>query len=91
MNMWGFTPGIFLELRARFRRFLQARRAVLLAAEYFLPDVVNSLLEVRKAAVRALSTTDRWYGVTYRDDRLRVARAILDLIRRGIYPDNLWE
>ena len=91
MNMWGFTPGIFQELGTRFRHFLQARRMDLLAAEYFLPDVVNSLVEEKKAVVRVLSTPDRWYGVTYREDRPRVAQAIRDLIRRGIYPDNLWE
>jgi len=90
MNMWGFTPSLFLELEARFRHFLQGNRDNIQKAEYFLPDVIGDLIRENKARVRVLSTNERWFGVTYKQDRPRVKRAIRDLIRQGAYPENLW-
>ena len=90
MNMWGFTPSLFLELEARFPQFLQKNSDNIQKAEYFLPDVVGDLIKEKKASVKVLSTNERWFGVTYKQDKPRAKQAIRDLIRRGIYPENLW-
>jgi len=90
MNMWGFTPSLFSELEARFPHFLQKNSDNMQKAEYFLPDVVGDLLKEKKARVRVLSTNERWFGITYQQDRPRVKQAIRDLIHRRVYPENLW-
>jgi UTP-glucose-1-phosphate uridylyltransferase len=90
MNMWGFTPSLFSELEARFPQFLQKNSDNIQEAEYLLPDVVDDLLKEIKATVKVLSANERWYGVTYQQDKPRVKQAIRDLIRRGVYPENLW-
>lgn len=90
MNMWGFTPSLFLELEARFPQFLQKNSDNIQKAEYFLPDVVGDLIEEKKVSVKVLSTNERWFGVTYKQNGLKVKQAIRDLIRRGVYPENLW-
>ncbi len=90
MNMWGFTPVMFDELDGRFSNFLNEHRDNLINAEFFLPDVVNQLLEEKKAMVKVLQTQEQWFGVTYKDDKSRVKDAVLELIKQGIYPDKLW-
>jgi hypothetical protein len=90
MNMWGFTPGLFAELQERFPRFLQENSANLEKAEFYLPVVMGDLLQEGKARVKVLPTKDRWFGVTYQQDRPRVKQGIQDLIRQGVYPPNLW-
>lgn len=91
LNMWGFTPTIFSELRERFSHFLAENRGNLLTAEYFLPDVVNQLLLEEKATVQVLETDERWYGITYQEDKNRVKNAVQELIYQGVYPKQLWE
>jgi len=91
MNIWGFTPHIFAELEARFARFLQENTANIEKAEFFLSEAVGDMVRERKARVRVLPTADRWFGVTYQQDRPRVRQGIQDLIRQGVYPASLWE
>lgn len=91
LNTWGFTPSIFEELEARFALFLQRNIASLSKAEYFLPDVVGDLVKEGKARVKVLPTKEKWYGVTYQEDRPHVQAAIREMIRQGIYPEKLWE
>jgi len=62
-----------------------------LKCEYFLPDVVGKLLEEGKAEVAVLKSLDRWYGVTYKEDKQVVMDAIQQLKNKGIYPEKLWE
>jgi hypothetical protein len=90
VNLWGFTPGIFAELEERFSRFLAENHGNLLAAEYYLPEVVNQLLVENKAKVQVLRTRERWYGVTYQEDKIRVKNAVRELIQKGVYPRTLW-
>jgi hypothetical protein len=90
LNMWGFTPSLLSELDARFRQFLRENSDNLHGAEFFLPDAVGDLVQEGKARVKILPTSERWFGVTYQQDRLRVKQAILNLVRRGVYPENLW-
>ena len=90
LNTWGFTPSLLFELEARFPRFLQENGDNLQKAEYFLPNVVGDLAQEGKARIKILPTSERWFGVTYQQDKPRIKQAIRDLIQRGIYPENLW-
>lgn len=92
MNMWGFTPSILKETKARFSSFLDASLPVNpLKCEYFLPSVVSELLTENKATVSVLTSTDRWYGVTYKEDKETVVHAIECFKKNHIYPAHLWE
>lgn len=91
MNTWGFTLSLFDELKNRFPEFLQTSRDNILKAEYFLPSVVDSLIKEDKAQVKVLKCSDKWYGVTYKEDKPIVENAILDMIKFGKYPSKLWE
>lgn len=88
LNTWGFTPGLFPELGRRFERFLKERSAP--KAEYFLPSVVDELIREGKARVRVLRTSERWFGVTYREDLPVIREAVRSLVDRGVYPARLW-
>lgn len=90
MNMFGFTPSFFRELEARFPMFLEKNAANLGKAEFFLPSVVNELLEEGKARVKVLPTHEKWFGVTNPADRPAVQSAIHQMVERGMYPQNLW-
>jgi NDP-sugar pyrophosphorylase family protein len=90
MNMWGFTPSLFDELGTRFPYFFQRNSDKLDAAEYLLPEVVGDLIEERVVQVKVLPTAEKWLGITYRQDKPRVQRALRDLTHQGLYPDNLW-
>jgi dTDP-glucose pyrophosphorylase len=89
MNMWGFTPRVFEQLRALFAEFL-ARNATELRAECYIPSAVNELVSSAQARVRVLGSADSWFGVTYRDDQPRVTESIRRLIHDGRYPERLW-
>jgi hypothetical protein len=90
MNFWGFAPDLFAQLDSRFRDFLREDTGNLTKAEYLIPEVVGSLVRERKARVTILPTQDRWFGVTYPEDRPIVQAAILERVRQGIYPADLW-
>ena len=91
MNMWGFTPGFTPALERDFRRFFQEDvPGNPLKAEFFLPFVVNDLLAQDKAQVTVLSSEDKWYGVTYHQDKERVVSAIQTMTQEGKYPAPLW-
>jgi len=89
MNMWGFTPALFRGLERLFPAFLDANAANLAKAEFFLPTAVGRLIAEGSATVKALETAERWFGVTYRQDRDAVARAVAGLTARGVYPENI--
>lgn len=91
MNLWGFTESFLKEAEARFPAFLDKALAENpLKGEYFLPSVVTQLLEEKKARVKVLRSTDKWYGVTYREDKPLVVEAIARKTAEGQYPENLW-
>jgi hypothetical protein len=89
LNCWGFTPALFAELRRRFSEFLDLQAANP-KAEFFLPFAVNAMIQERRAQVKVLPTPCHWFGVTYREDRAKVAESIRALIRAGEYPERLW-
>ncbi len=87
LNMWGFSESILQELNARFTRFLQENlEKNPLKCEYFLPTVVGQLLNEQKAVVKVMESPDRWYGVTYREDKPVVMAAVQAMKEQGLYP-----
>ncbi len=92
MNMWGFTRSFLDEALARFPAFLDKALAENPEkGEYFLPTVVSQLIDEGKARVKVLRSEDKWYGVTYREDKPTVTAAITEKTAAGLYPDRLWE
>ncbi len=91
MNMFGFTPAIFDELENRFVSFLSGpAKENPLKAEYLLPDIAGDLLKEGKADMKVLPTGERWFGVTYQEDKPSVKAALEALVASGAYPENLW-
>ena len=88
MNFFGFTPSIFAEIEKAFPGFLQNTvPANPLKAEMYIPVETGRLLQEGKATVDVLSTPDRWFGVTYREDKESVGAAFCALTEQGEYPD----
>lgn len=84
MNFWGFQPSIFEEIEASFIRYLQGSFDPL-KGEFFLPSIVDELVKQGKEKVKVLSTDEKWYGVTYREDTIPVVNAIRRLMDEGRY------
>ena len=92
MNFWGFTPSMMKEMEAGFPAALDKILAENpLKGEYFLPGVVDRLLREGKAEVKVLKSSDRWYGVTYKEDKESVVSALQSMKDKGEYPDKLWK
>ena len=89
MNLWGFTPSVYPELETRFAAFLD-ENINSPKAEFFIPTVVNQLLSEGKARVKVLPTDEKWFGVTYQEDKPKARTAIGEMIARGVYPEALW-
>ena len=90
MNMWGFQPEFIEELETGFVEFLKNIPADEIKREYLLPTIVDNLLQAGKASVKVLETQDKWFGVTYKEDKEGVVASIKKLISDGVYPENLW-
>ena len=90
MNMWGFTPDFIDELDAGFTEFLKNLPEGDVKKEYLLPGVVDSMIQSKKATVKILPTEDKWFGVTYKEDKEAVVNAFKELIAKGVYKENLW-
>lgn len=90
MNMWGFTPDYFNYSMTLFKDFL-SENAKNLKSEFYIPTVVNSLIQSKKAKVKVLDTPSKWFGITYIEDRPLVILRINELNRKGVYPKKLWE
>lgn len=92
MNFWGFTQSMMKEMEERFPAFLDnALKENPMKGEYFLPGVVDQLIKEGKARVKVLRSQDRWYGVTYREDKDSVVSALQSMKDKGEYPDVLWK
>lgn len=92
MNFWGYTGEMMDELVKRFPEFLDdAIKNNPEKAEYLIPKVTDDLIKEGKATCRVLTSSDRWYGVTYREDKENVMNALQSLKDKGIYPDVLWK
>lgn len=92
MNMWGFSESILGELQSRFSAFLEENlEKNPLKCEYFLPFVVDELLKEGRATVAVEKSQDKWFGVTYKEDKPMVMAAIQNLKDQGVYPAHLWK
>ncbi len=92
MNFWGFTPSMMKEMEAGFPAALDKILAENpMKGEYFLPGVVDRLLREGKAEVKVLKSQDRWYGVTYKEDKESVVSALQSMKDKGEYPEKLWK
>lgn len=89
MNMWGFPPEFMNELEEGFKRFLD-RYSDDSKSEFLLPSMVDSMIKSDKAALTMLPTTERWYGMTYKEDTKIVRAAIREMTKNGKYPDPLF-
>lgn len=90
MNMWGFTPDFIDELEGGFVEFLQNIPEGDFKKEYLLPTVVDQMIKAGKAQVKILPTEDKWFGVTYKEDKEAVVAAFKELIANGVYKEDLW-
>jgi len=90
MNMWGFTPNFLDELQSGFKNFLSNLKQDDVKSEYLLPMIVDGLIKENRADVSVLETRDKWFGVTYKEDKPVVVESIRKLIEQGEYPEKLY-
>lgn len=90
MNMWGFTPEIFQVLETGFTNFL-AHLSDQMKGEYLIPTIVDQLIQEKKANVTVLESRDKWFGVTYKEDKPSVVRSFRELIEAGVYKEKLFD
>ena len=90
MNMWAAYPEFLEYLAEDFKNFLSNVEEGDIKKEYLLPNIVDKLLKEGRANVKVLETQDRWFGVTYKEDKESVQKAFEGLIKDGVYPADLW-
>ena len=91
MNMWGLPVSFLDELEKGFPSFLDSLKPGDIKAEYLLPKIIDDLVQTGRARVRVLDTPDKWFGVTYQEDKQAVVEAIRGLIRDGVYKEKLFD
>ena len=90
MNMWALTPSLLDVLAEGFPKFLASLPEGDVKSEYILPGVIDGMIKDGRATVKVLPTTDRWFGVTYREDKDAVVAAFADLYAKGVYQKELY-
>ena len=90
MNFWGFTPTFFGQLEKQFQAFI-ADNFTNPKAEFYLPFVVDELIQTKQASVKVLHSADKWFGVTYKEDKPLVVAKVKELADKGVYPQPLWK
>ncbi|MVN89950.1 nucleotidyltransferase family protein [Mucilaginibacter aquatilis] len=90
MNFWGFTPAVFKQSEEMFKKFVDANESNP-KAEFFIPLVADELIKTGTAAFKVIPTGNKWFGVTYKEDKPIVQASINELVENGTYPTNLWE
>ena len=91
MNMWGLPAGFVQELENGFPAFLDSLKEGDIKSEYLLPKIIDNLVQNKRARVTVLDTPDKWFGVTYKEDKQAVTDAIRGLIEAGVYKEKLFE
>lgn len=91
MNMLGFNPSIFPYIEKHFPKFLDENKDNILKCEYLIPDILSMATNNNYAKTLVIPTTAKWEGVTYKEDKESVVKAINELIKEGVYPQNLWK
>ena len=90
MNLWGLTPEFFERLEKGFVEFLSNLAPGDLKSEYLLPSVIDGMIQGGEAEVKVLETHDKWFGVTYAEDKQTVVDAFAALHNAGVYPKTLF-
>ena len=90
MNMWGLPVSFLNELEKGFPEFLKGIQEGDIKSEYLLPKIIDKLVEEGRASVKVLETPDRWFGVTYKEDKQAVVDSLRALIEQGFYPEKLY-
>ena len=90
MNMFGFSRFFIDFLEDKFHKFLIENQNNLCDCEFFLPTVVSSFVKEKQTNVEILKTTSKWFGITYKEDKLIVQKEIENCVKSNIYPKNLW-
>ncbi len=90
MNVFGFTPTIFNYLEDEMDGFFKNNKDKLDKCEFLIPSSVAKRIKERKVSVKVLDTSERWYGVTYKEDKQELVDAINEMVKIGKYPKNLW-
>lgn len=90
MNIWGLKPSVFKELENKFLSFLTNKNIDKCKDEFYLPMVMDELIEEDRASIKVLKTNEQWHGVTYKEDKEKVSNSLKEL-SKNIYPANLWE
>jgi UTP-glucose-1-phosphate uridylyltransferase len=90
MNIWGFTPSYFRFLETYFNKFIR-ENVTNPKGEFYIPYVVNELINRNEIKLKVLESKDHWFGVTYKEDKEMAVNSIRNLISKGIYPEKLWK
>lgn len=90
MNFWGFTPAIFKQSEAMFKRFVEANENNP-KAEFFIPLIAEELVKTGQAQFKVIPTAAKWFGVTYKEDKPIVQKSLAELVSSGTYPETLWK
>ncbi len=90
MNMWGLPNNFLSELEKGFEEFLGSITEKDIKKEYLLPLFIDRCIKEKKAKVKVLKTSDKWFGVTYKEDKELVIKSIRELIKKGVYPEKLF-
>lgn len=89
MNFWAFHPSIFLHLEEKFTAFMK-ENAGELKSEFYIPFVVDDLMQENKVKTTVLKSEANWFGVTFKEDRPATVDKIAKLVSEGVYPAKLW-
>jgi dTDP-glucose pyrophosphorylase len=89
MNFWGFHPSVFRHIESRFVEFVK-NNSNNQKAEFFIPLVINDLINTKESKVKVIPNREKWYGVTYKEDKPIVQQAFAQLTKEGIYEAPLW-
>lgn len=92
MNMWGFMPGVLDQIECRMPAFLdRALEDNPMKGEFLLPTMIEQMVREGTVSVKVLASADRWFGVTYAEDKPKVVQSLRELTEQGLYPDGLWK
>ena len=91
MNMWGLTPAFMDTLEKGFVEFLEDLKPEDIKKEYLLPVMIDELIQKGEATVDVLESRDTWFGVTYQEDKASVTEAFAELVKKGVYPADLYK
>lgn len=90
MNFWGFTPKYFEQSGNEFEKFISTNSEDL-KSEFYIPYALNKLIKSGNATCKVFTSNDKWFGVTYKEDKTATIKKINQLIKKGLYPENLWK